>query len=161
MTEKDVFLATHLRECQTTQRLIAAFPADHADFKPHERSRSAAELAFALGNHELFFCEAATGSMNLSFFGNPAPAAIAEALQTLEKNAILVDATVRNIPDADLNSIIHFAGRDMRRFDVMWANLYDLIHHRGQFSVYVRMAGGKVPSIYGPSADDPGRAAAA
>ena len=31
----------------------------------------------------------------------------------------------------------------------------DRIHHRGQLSVYVRMAGGKVPSIYGPSADDP------
>ena len=29
----------------------------------------------------------------------------------------------------------------------------DQIHHRGQFSIYLRMAGGKVPSIYGPSAD--------
>ena len=29
-----------------------------------------------------------------------------------------------------------------------------IIHHRGQFSVYLRMAGGKVPSIYGPSADE-------
>jgi uncharacterized damage-inducible protein DinB len=33
--------------------------------------------------------------------------------------------------------------------------LHDQIHHRGQLSVYVRMAGGKVPSIYGPSADEP------
>jgi len=33
--------------------------------------------------------------------------------------------------------------------------LDDQIHHRGQLSVYVRMAGGKVPSIYGPSADEP------
>ena len=30
-----------------------------------------------------------------------------------------------------------------------------LIHHRGQFSVYLRMAGGKVPAIYGPSHDEP------
>jgi uncharacterized damage-inducible protein DinB len=28
--------------------------------------------------------------------------------------------------------------------------LLDSIHHRGQLSVYVRMTGGKVPSIYGP-----------
>ena len=27
------------------------------------------------------------------------------------------------------------------------------VHHRGQLSAYVRAAGGKVPSIYGPSAD--------
>ena len=33
--------------------------------------------------------------------------------------------------------------------------LHDQIHHRGQLSIYVRMAGGKVPSIYGPSADEP------
>lgn len=31
----------------------------------------------------------------------------------------------------------------------------DSVHHRGQFSVYLRLAGGKVPSIYGPSADEP------
>ncbi len=31
----------------------------------------------------------------------------------------------------------------------------DMGHHRGQFSVYLRMAGGKVPSIYGSTADEP------
>jgi uncharacterized damage-inducible protein DinB len=31
----------------------------------------------------------------------------------------------------------------------------DLVHHRGQMSVYIRLAGGKLPSIYGPSADEP------
>ena len=29
-----------------------------------------------------------------------------------------------------------------------------LAHHRGQLTVYLRLAGAKVPSIYGPSADD-------
>src|SRR4051812_38962358 len=28
------------------------------------------------------------------------------------------------------------------------------IHHRGQLTVYIRLAGGLVPSVYGPSADD-------
>ena len=44
---------------------------------------------------------------------------------------------------------------DVRRMDVLWSLLHDEIHHRGQFSIYLRMAGGKVPSIYGPSADEP------
>jgi uncharacterized damage-inducible protein DinB len=43
---------------------------------------------------------------------------------------------------------------DLRRLDVLWFLLNDHIHHRGQFSVYLRMAGGQVPSIYGPSADE-------
>src|SRR4029078_7098193 len=33
-----------------------------------------------------------------------------------------------------------------------WGFLLDLIHHRGQLTVYIRPMGGKVPSIYGPSA---------
>ena len=44
----------------------------------------------------------------------------------------------------------------------MWPNSVTLrilishqIHHRGQMSVYLRMAGGKVPALYGPSADEP------
>ena len=41
--------------------------------------------------------------------------------------------------------------------DMLFGFLFDAIHHRGQLSIYVRlMAGGRVPSIYGPSADDPG-----
>jgi hypothetical protein len=30
-----------------------------------------------------------------------------------------------------------------------------LIHHRGQLSVYMRLKNVPVPSIYGPSADEP------
>ena len=31
-----------------------------------------------------------------------------------------------------------------------------LVHHRGQLSVYLRANDVPLPSIYGPSADDPG-----
>ncbi len=40
--------------------------------------------------------------------------------------------------------------------EMFWLGLFDAIHHRGQLSVYLRPMGGRVPSIYGPSADDPG-----
>ena len=30
-----------------------------------------------------------------------------------------------------------------------------LIHHRGQLSVYLRLAGVPIPGMYGPSADEP------
>jgi uncharacterized damage-inducible protein DinB len=40
--------------------------------------------------------------------------------------------------------------------EMLWSFLFDAIHHRGQLSTYLRPAGGKVPSIYGPSADDAG-----
>ena len=37
-----------------------------------------------------------------------------------------------------------------------WMMLLDSVHHRGQLSTYLRPMGSKVPSIYGPSADDQG-----
>jgi uncharacterized damage-inducible protein DinB len=40
--------------------------------------------------------------------------------------------------------------------NMVWGFLFDAIHHRGQLSTYLRPMGSKVPSIYGPSADDPG-----
>ena len=39
---------------------------------------------------------------------------------------------------------------------LLWIALFDFLHHRGQLSTYIRPMGGKVPSIYGPSADDEG-----
>jgi uncharacterized damage-inducible protein DinB len=35
-----------------------------------------------------------------------------------------------------------------------WMLLLDAIHHRGQLSTYLRPMGSRVPSIYGPSADE-------
>ena len=36
-----------------------------------------------------------------------------------------------------------------------WGFFFDIIHHRGQLSTYLRPMGAKVPQIYGPSADEP------
>jgi hypothetical protein len=36
-----------------------------------------------------------------------------------------------------------------------WGFLFDIVHHRGQISTYLRPMGAKVPQIYGPSADEP------
>jgi len=40
--------------------------------------------------------------------------------------------------------------------EFLWYIFFDAIHHRGQLSTYIRPMGGQVPSIYGPSGDDPG-----
>jgi uncharacterized damage-inducible protein DinB len=67
---------------------------------------------------------------------------------------------VRSAPDEKLQQTVKFFTGpkqmgDVRRLDLVWFLLSDEIHHRGQFSVYLRMADGKVPSIYGPTADEP------
>jgi uncharacterized damage-inducible protein DinB len=64
--------------------------------------------------------------------------------------------------DAELLEPIKFYGGpktlvDYSRLQFAWFLLSDQIHHRGQLSVYLRMADAKVPSIYGPTADEPWR----
>lgn len=38
--------------------------------------------------------------------------------------------------------------------EMLWAVLFDAIHHRGQLVLYIRLSGGKVPGVYGPSGDE-------
>jgi uncharacterized damage-inducible protein DinB len=38
--------------------------------------------------------------------------------------------------------------------DILWMFHFDVIHHRGQLTTYLRPMGGRVPSIYGRSGDD-------
>jgi uncharacterized damage-inducible protein DinB len=50
-------------------------------------------------------------------------------------------------------------GEDMwktTKGEMAWGFIFDLIHHRGQLATYIRPMGGKVPAIYGPSADSNG-----
>jgi uncharacterized damage-inducible protein DinB len=37
--------------------------------------------------------------------------------------------------------------------EILWLFHFDLIHHRGQLTTYLRPMGSKVPSIYGKSGD--------
>ncbi len=68
---------------------------------------------------------------------------------------------VRAADDRALSGTVKFyvAPKQMGDVPVMsllWMGvLRHSIHHRGQLSVYLRMMGEKVPSIYGPSADEP------
>lgn len=77
-----------------------------------------------------------------------------------EKSHSEMVAKVSKASDGDVNKTVKFFTGpkqmgDVRIMDILWLMLMDSVHHRGQFSVYLRMAGGKVPSIYGPTADEP------
>jgi uncharacterized damage-inducible protein DinB len=89
-----------------------------------------------------------------------APKAWDDVLAAVEKGHKDFGDLIRSASDADLQKKVKFfVGPkqlgDIPRLDFCWSLLCDEIHHRGQFSVYLRMADGKVPSIYGPSADEP------
>ena len=104
-------------------------------------------------------CELADrGEVN--YVARPAPT-VPDSIAAYEKNAAELQTRVAKLDDA--------AGDRKARFlvdgkgawetslgDMLFGFLFDAIHHRGQLSSYLRPMSAKVPSIYGPSADDPG-----
>ncbi|MEW5702903.1 MAG: DinB family protein [Candidatus Zixiibacteriota bacterium] len=90
----------------------------------------------------------------------PAPASYDAILTAFEQGQKTIADIVRGLTDEALFATVKFITApktisDVPRLQVLWMMLCDQIHHRGQFSVYLRLADGKVPSIYGPTADEP------
>ena len=159
ITEKDQFVQAFSRESETTLKLLKTYPANQGEYRPHEKSRTAKELALT------FVMEQGVAEMALKGkidFGAPSPkppATYSEAVAAFESARKDTIARVTRATDVDLSRTVQFPvgpGKmgDFRAADVLWTTLMDQIHHRGQFSVYLRLVGAKVPSIYGPTADE-------
>ena len=160
MPEKDNFFGNWDREFQTTLKVLKAFPINNQDYRPHKKSRSAKELAWTFVVEEQMAVNGLlSGKMDFENMPKP-PASMKDVISTYEKSHKGVMNKLKKANESAYNKTIKFfvapkKMADFRRMDVLWMFLMDTIHHRGQFSVYLRMAGGKVPSIYGPSADEP------
>jgi uncharacterized damage-inducible protein DinB len=164
MTEKEQLLGAWEKEVPTTLKVLRAYPAGKADLKPHEKARSAKELAWT------FVFEGYGGAQGVDAELKFPPKNMPPSMPSTWDGVVaecerafrgLADK-VRGASDAQLNTTVKVLTApkqmsDMRRLDFIWFLLMDMVHHRGQFTVYLRMAGGKVPSIYGPSADEPWR----
>jgi len=162
---KDFFLEHYDREHAVTMNVLRAFPADQLDLKPAEKSNSAKQVAwiFVLERYlgmKVWHDEFAKGTTQVTGKPPVPPEKWEDLLAGLEKAHRDFREVIVNASDEDLNGIVHFFTApktmgEITRLDWLWFLLHDQIHHRGQFSVYLRMAGGKVPSIYGPTADEP------
>ena len=159
---KRQYLDAFKREFPTTLKAMKAYPAGKDDFKPHERSSSAVRLVHTFTIENFGVMQAIQGEFQMPPSFPPPPATVGEAAASYEQKARALIEAVEKMPESRLLETVAFftgPGQTARIpvIDVLWFMLTDSIHHRGQLSVYVRMAGGRVPSIYGPSADEPWR----
>ena len=157
---KQQYLDIFAREFPTTLKVMKAYPSGKDDFKPHERSYSASRLVHSFAQENGVVVKAVRGELKMPPDFPPAPATYAEAVASYERGALELIAAVEKMPESRLSeTTTFFTGPGQMGqvpvSEILWLMLMDSIHHRGQLSVYIRMAGGKVPSIYGPSADEP------
>jgi uncharacterized damage-inducible protein DinB len=142
-------------EWMTTYKVLAAIPDGNRDFKPEPNSRSAWELGVHLANADIWFLD---GVINAAF-GAPEekpPAADTRGVADWYKKSFPNRLEkVFALDGAHLTKIVDFFGMKLPAVQILLFTLVHMVHHRGQLSGYLRPMGGKVPSIYGGSYDEP------
>lgn len=158
---KQQFLDTFTMEHATTMKVLNAFPKDQGEFRPHPKAKTARELAWNFVIEQGLLSAGLTSTLDLATAFKPAPANFNGIVEQFDSDFKKLADLIKNTPDDKFNTttVKFLAGpgkiADFPMPQFAWFLLCDQIHHRGQYSVYLRMAGGKVPSIYGPSADEP------
>jgi uncharacterized damage-inducible protein DinB len=141
-------------------KVLKALPEQSLAYKPHERSPSAEQLVWTLAAEQAACVEFAEKA-RYEWKATPPPP-LEEMIALFERAHTELVAQVSKMDDAawERQGTLIFDGKVMMEPPVgqfLWFLLFDAIHHRGQLAAYLRPMGGKVPSIYGPSADDPGQ----
>jgi uncharacterized damage-inducible protein DinB len=157
--EKALFLKFWEREAPATRKVISRIPQDKSDYKPDPKSRTAREIAWLIVMEEKVLVSGLEkGTIEWQEF--PAPATVEEILATYDRNH--EDLTKRlHALDAEVwekEFRFVYGEYEISRgagYHFGWEFLFDAVHHRGQLSTYLRPMGSTVPSIYGPSADEP------
>ena len=160
-SEKEQLLQVWETESATTRKAIAAIPEAKRDFRPHEKARSARELAWHLVEGEKFFVDMFLTRTFEVRKDSEAPATIREVLEAFDRQHRALAQKVRAADDKQFAGTIQIPVGPKKMGDVpmmgiLWTGLVlHGVHHRGQLSTYLRIMGEKVPSIIGPSADEP------
>ena len=151
-----VYLPGLKNEHRITKSVIEAIPLDRGDYRPDEISKSALDLAWHIAATEMRFMEAVAAG-EFDFGPRPRPDSIknsADLSGWYTDNFEPRFEKLTGLTNEQLLKIVDFRGL-FQLPAVMYLNfvLHHSIHHRGQLSVYLRPAGGKVPAIYGESYD--------
>ncbi len=162
ITFMESFVKELEKESIGTRKMLALVPADKSDWKPHEKSMKLKDLAthiadlptwitMAINKDELDFVTAPYnpadcngGKELVAYFDKN----MEEAKQILQnsKDSILEETwTLRN------GDIIYMQST---RLETIRHSYSQMVHHRAQLGVYLRLLNIPIPGVYGPSADE-------
>ena len=153
MSDKPMFTTFWTNESATTAKVLSRIP-EGSDYRPDPKSRTAQEIAWAIVCEEKMIIEALE-SGKAEWAPPPMPATIKEVVDTYEKQGADIVARWEALPDSRWNGQLDFFGTARPASPMAWSFLFDIVHHRGQISTYLRPMGSTVPQIYGPSGDEP------
>jgi uncharacterized damage-inducible protein DinB len=150
------------QEAQTTRKMLKLVPNDRYDWKPHEKSMTVKQLAthiaeiptwigMALNTRELDFANTPyrpevindTNAL-LDYFERSVTDGKTQ-LQAATEEQLGLPWTMRNGEE------IYFTAT---KGEVIRMTYSQVVHHRAQLGVYLRLLNIPIPGSYGPSADE-------
>lgn len=163
MSIAQAMLGEFEHEAKITRKFLERVPEGKLTWRPHEKSHTIGELALHVATLPEFVTRMAlTDSSPLptpeEVFKQPAT--LQQVLSAYDKCSEAVRQILPTLDDARLmtNWSALLEGKPVMTVPkVMVLRVFMMnhwIHHRGQLGVYLRLAGAKVPSSYGPSGDE-------
>lgn len=153
-----VFLQNLNAETPVTSKILSAVPNEHHDYKPDPKSKTAIELAWHIASVDVWFIDCIVGhSFQLPQREMPADVKTGKDIAAwFDKEIAAGVPKLADMSGDQLATTIDFYGMfNMPAAMYLQFMNNHSIHHRGQLSTYLRAMGGKCPSIYGGSADEP------
>ncbi len=153
MDEQSLFTNFWTNESKTTRNVLARIP-ERSDYRPDPKSRTANEIAWQIVCEERMIIEALE-SGKAEWAPPPMPATMKEVLDAYDKQSEGMNQRWKALPAARWDGTLEFFGSQRPASPMAWSFLFDIVHHRGQITTYLRPMGSTVPQIYGPSGDEP------
>ena len=153
MSDQAMFTDFWTKESKTTRNVLSRIP-EGSDYRPDPKSRTASEIAWQIVCEEQMLVDALeTGKMEWN--PRPAPGTMKQMVETYDAQSAKVCDRLRAMPAERWDGTLEFFGKQRPASPMAWSFLFDIVHHRGQITTYLRPMGSTVPQIYGPSADEP------
>lgn len=162
MSRLQQFMQELDKEAVATKKMLSIVPDDKYDWKPHPKSMSIRQLAGHIAELPSWI-DMTLNTTELDFSANPYTSPEFTDTQALvayfEKN---LEAGMRNLLVAKEENLDEmWTLRDGEQVystepkaDVIRMSLSQIIHHRAQLGVFLRLLDIPIPGTYGPSADD-------
>ena len=153
MDERTLFTGFWTSESKTTRKVLARIP-EGSDYRPDPKSRTAQEIAWQIVCEEKMLIDALE-SGKAEWAPAPTPPTMKAVVEAYEQQSTGMEKRWNALPAGRWDGTIEFFGSQRSSSSLAWSFLFDIIHHRGQLTTYLRPMGSTVPQVYGPTADEP------
>jgi uncharacterized damage-inducible protein DinB len=162
----EFFLSQLERETAGTRKALERVPDGKNNWKPHEKSMELGYLAALVAKMPSWIAmivhqdELDFAKRSESSFVPKEQLTSAELVRLLDESVAEARAALQQTTDDHLMTLWRFrvgervVSEEPRHVMIQDSVFNHLSHHRGQLTVYLRLAGASVPAIYGPSADE-------